>query len=51
MLGANPQVPLALANRATVAAELHQRTGAPIVLSGADVSRVGTSEAQETASP
>jgi len=35
-----------LANRAAVAAELHHRTGARIILSGADVSRVGSSEAQ-----
>ena len=40
------QVPVTLANRAAVAAELHHRTGARIILSGADVSRVGSSEAQ-----
>ena len=41
-----PQVPVTLANRAAVAAQLHHRTGARIILSGADVSRVGSSEAQ-----
>ena len=40
------QVPVTLANRAAVAAELHHRLGARIILSGADVSRVGSSEAQ-----
>ncbi|CAK9117811.1 unnamed protein product [Durusdinium trenchii] len=39
-------VPVTLANRAALAAELHRSVGASVVLSGADVSRVGLSEAQ-----
>ena len=37
---------MTLANRAALAAELHRSVGASVVLSGADVSRVGLSEAQ-----
>ncbi|CAK9035519.1 U2 snRNP-associated SURP motif-containing protein (140 kDa Ser/Arg-rich domain protein) (U2-associated protein SR140) [Durusdinium trenchii] len=40
------KVPVTLANRAALAAELHRSVGASVVLSGADVSRVGLSEAQ-----
>ena len=41
------QVPVTLANRAALAAQLHHRDpSARIVLSGADVSGVGSSEAQ-----
>lgn len=39
-------VPLTLANRTAHAAQLHKTFGAPIILSGADVSRVGITEAQ-----
>ena len=39
-------VPATLAARCAQAAELHRRFGAPVVLSGADVSGVGVSEAQ-----
>eukprot|EP00438_Fugacium_kawagutii_P014885 Skav230764 [mRNA] locus=scaffold4732:30597:37341:+ [translate_table: standard] len=47
-IGGNQLVPLTLANRCAVAAELWRRSSdtARLVLSGADVSRVGTSEAQ-----
>ena len=39
-------IPQALSNRVAVAAELHRATRARIILSGADVSKVGTSEAK-----
>ena len=45
-LAPDGSVPLTLANRTARAAQLHKKLGAPIILSGADVSRVGITEAQ-----
>ncbi|CAK9117812.1 unnamed protein product [Durusdinium trenchii] len=45
-LAPDGSVPLTLANRAARAAQLHKTLGASIILSGADVSKVGITEAQ-----